>query len=61
MEMRRYPYEGKTFEIRQQNRLDMLRTEFHIRLDPEDKLYLMAATNDIQAEQRMRSIYNKYL
>lgn len=59
--MRRYPYEGRTFQIRQQNRLAMLRNEFNILLSLKDRDYLMAAENDIQAEQRMRAIFEKYL
>ena len=59
--MGRYPYEGKTFTLRQESRLKMLTKEFHIRLSYEDKKYLLEAENDIQAEQRMRAIFEKYL
>lgn len=59
--MGRYPYEAKTFTLRQESRLKMLTKEFHIRLSYEDKQHLLAAENDIQAEQRMRAIFNKYL
>ena len=59
--MGRYPYEEKTFALRQKSRLNMIAKEFHIHLSPEDKIHLMSAENDIQAEQRMRSIFDKYL
>lgn len=58
--MSRLPYESTEFSLRQESRLKMLK-EFHIRLSPEDKAHLMSAQNDIQAEQRMRTIFNKYL
>lgn len=59
--MTKYPYEAKTFTLRQESRLKMLTKEFYIHLSHEDKKYLLSAENDIQAEQRMRSIFEKYL